>query len=120
MSADEIESLFRRIRPPELPPGWKRQILGAAARPQARTFVPRLCWGALAACWGLIFLLHFTTPDVPRGGMPFNYDAYARRETLVRQFVLTGELDPPVTEPLRIESIFRLPKPLSTPVAPTT
>ncbi len=120
MSTDEIESLLRRARLPELPPDWKRQILGAAVRPQTRTVVPRLCWGALAACWGLIFLLHFTTPDVPQGGMPFNYDAYAMRESLIRRFVSTGELDPPAAEPLHIESIFRLPKPQSAPAPPTT
>jgi len=33
-SKDLLQSVFLRLaRPPELPAGWKRQILGAAARP---------------------------------------------------------------------------------------
>ena len=115
MNAEEIESLLRKARPPELPPGWKRQILCAASKPEGRPVVMRLTWSALAACWGLIVLLHLMTPDVAPGIMPFDCAAFFARKARVERLLASGELDPPTVEPLRIESIFRLPAPKKSP-----
>lgn len=120
MNPDEIESLLRKARPPELPPGWKRQILGAANRPEAGPLILRLSWSGLAACWCLILLLRATTPEVPQGTVPFDQAAFLARNAHMERLLATGELDPPAVEPLRIESIFRLPAPQVSPTAPRT
>ena len=115
MNTEEIESLLRKARPPELPAGWKRQILGSIARPVGRPVFPRLAWPVLAACWSLILILRLTTPDVPQGGTPFDSAAFLARNARVERLLATGEFDPPPMEPLRIESIFRLPAPKNSP-----
>ncbi|MEI6278619.1 MAG: hypothetical protein WCQ16_04445 [Verrucomicrobiae bacterium] len=115
MNTEEIESFLRRARPPELPAGWKRQILGSIARPVGRPVFPRLAWPALAACWSLILILRLTTPDVPQGGAPFDSAAFLARNARVERLLATGEFDPPPMDPLRIESIFRLPAPKNSP-----
>ena len=58
MNNEEIESLLRRARPPELPAGLKHRIL-QAARQNAKpvSWAPRFAWTSLAVCWSLIVLL---------------------------------------------------------------
>ena len=120
MNAQEIESLLRKARPPELPPGWKWQILGPLTRPKSQPVFLRLSWSALATCWTLILLLHLSTPDVPQGTVPFDYVAFLALRAAQDRIVTANELDPPAIEPLHIETIFRLPAPQTTPVAPQT
>jgi hypothetical protein len=120
MNTEEIESLLRSAHPPELPSGWKRQILGSVTRPGDRPVFLRLSWSGLAVCWCLILALRATTPDVPQGNVPFDRAAFLARNARVERLLTTGELDPPAMERLRIESIFRLPARQATPAAPRT
>lgn len=115
MNTEEIESLLRRSRPPELPARWKREILGSIIMREHRPGFPRLAWSALAACWSLILILRLTTPDVPHGNAPFDSAAFLARSARVERLIATGELDPPPREPIHIESIFRLPAPKKSP-----
>ena len=115
MTTEEIESLLRRARPAKLPVGCKRQILGSIAKPEDRPAFPRLAWPSLAACWSLILILRLTTPDVPQGCTPFDSASFLARNACMDRLLATGELDPPPSVPLRIESIFRLPAPKKSP-----
>ena len=117
MNAQEIESLLRKAHPPELPPGWKQQILRSAVRHKSRPVVWCLSWQAVAACWCLILFLRLTMPSVPEGNIPFDYAAFLARNARVERMLATGEYDPPPIEPLHIESIFRLPAPKSSPAS---
>lgn len=71
----EFENQLQRQPLRELPPGWRAQILAAAAGSEGASFRARLSawfwpyqrgWAALAAAWIAIFLFLFTTPDEPR------------------------------------------------------
>ncbi len=116
MNNEEIESLLRRARPPELPAGLKHRILQAArqnAEPIA--WAPRVTWASLAVCWMLIVLLRTTTPDVPTGTVPFDREAFLARAETLKCIIATGQLpqemdDSPVQQPLQMELYFRLPK----------
>jgi hypothetical protein len=116
MNNEEIESLLRRARPPELPGGLKHRVLQAArqnAEPIA--WAPRFAWTSLAVCWMFIVLLRATTPDVPTGTVPFDREAFLARAETIKCIVATGqfpqEMDPsPIQEPLQMELQFRLPK----------
>lgn len=116
MNNEEIESLLRRARPPEVPAGLKRRILQAAhenAEPVA--WVPRTVWASPAVCWMLIVLLRAITPDVPTGTRPFDREAYLARTAMIECIIATGEfpqeMEPRSTqEPLQMELHFRLPK----------
>lgn len=88
MNLEETESLLRRARPRTLPPEWKEQILDSALRAneqEKKPLLPRLAWSALAACWGVILLLHTTTPAVPQGTIPFDPIAYEARAALIER-----------------------------------
>lgn len=113
---NNIESLLRRVRPPELPAGLKHRVL-QASRQNAVTAAPasRMAWAALAACCAVIVLLRTTTPDVPSGTLPFDREALLARAAAIECFLATGQLpheseDSPVIQRLHIESIFRMPK----------
>ena len=123
---NNIESLLRRARPPELPAGLKPRVLQAAGKnAQPVAWAPRVAWASLAVCWTLIVLLRTTTPDVPTGTLPFDREAYLARAATLKCIVATGqfpqEMDgAPVQEPVHIESIFRLPKATPQASRPTT
>ena len=120
MHTEEIESLLRRARPPELPPDWKRQILGPLSRRERRPVFLRFGWTTLAACWGLILLLRATTPNVPQGTVPFDYVAFVARNAAMERLTNAGELDPPPVEPIHMELQFRLPARQNSPTPPRT
>ena len=120
MYTEDIESLLLRARPPELPPGWKRQILGPLSRRERRPVFLRVSWTTLAVCWGLILLLRATTPDVPQGTVPFDYVAFVARNAAIERMANVGELDPPPMEPIHMELKFRLPARQSSPTTPRT
>jgi hypothetical protein len=113
---NNIESLLRRARPPELPAGLKHRVLHAA-RQQAEpaTTAPRMAWAALAICWAVIVLLRATTPDVPAGSQIFDREAFLARAAAMECIIATGRLpeeneDEPRSLRLHIESFYRLPK----------
>jgi hypothetical protein len=121
---NNIESLLRQARPPELPAGLKRRVLQAARQnAQPVAWAPRVAWASLAVCWTLIVLLRTTTPEVPSGTQPFDREAFLARAATLECFVATGQL-PQESEdsqqPLRIESIFRMPKATPQASRPTT
>lgn len=126
MNNEEIESLLRRARPPELPAGLKHRVLQAARKSaEPVTWAPRVAWASLAVCWTLVVLLRTTTPEVPNGNLPFDREAYLARAATLKCIVATGqfpqEMDgSPVQEPVHIESIFRLPKATPQASRPTT
>lgn len=116
MNNEEIESLLRRARPPELPAGLKHRILqGASQSAEPVLRVPRIAWASLAVCWMLIVLLRTTTPAVPTGTLPFDREAYLARAETIKCIVATGqfpqEMDAsPIQQPLQMEMHFHLPK----------
>jgi len=116
MNHEEIESLLRRARPPELPAGLKHRVLQAAGRSaEPITWVPRVARVSLAACWALIILLRTTTPDVPSGSLPFDREAFLARAEMLECIIATGQFPQemgasPNQHPLQMELYFRLPK----------
>jgi len=126
MNAEEIESLLRRARPPELPAGLKGRVLQAArqnAEPIA--WAPRIAWAALAVCWTGIVFLRTTTPEVSNGNQAFDREEFLARAATIERLIATGqfaqELDGSrIRQPILIESIFRLPKAMPQASRPTT
>jgi hypothetical protein len=113
MNNEEIESLLRRARLRELPPGLKHQILQAAQ--QNTEPVACVTWASLTVCWSLIILLRATTPEVPTGNQPFDREVFLARAAMLKCIVATGQFpqemdDSPNQHPLQMELHFRLPK----------
>ena len=106
MNSQEIESLLRRTTLRDIPFGWKEEILSAAlagtrtdnsrrqiSEPVQKSLLPRLTWAAVAACWGVIFFLHATTPALPQGTLLFDPIAYAQRDALIQRLALIEQQD---------------------------
>lgn len=144
MNSQEIESLLRRATPRGIPFGWKEEILSAAqvgiltdnsrrqfSGPVRKSLLPRLTWAAVAACWGVIFFLHATTPALPQGTLLFDPVAYAQRDTLIQRLASIEQEDlsyeetsrhktsPPRDSPPS-EFIFRLRAPRVPHLSPST
>ena len=70
MNLDEFENKLRNQSRREIPPEWRREILGplrgrdAAPLPWWRNLLwPHpAAWGTLGAAWVVIFILHFAGP----------------------------------------------------------
>lgn len=126
MNHEEIESLLRRARPPELPAGLKHRVLQAAGRSaEPMPWLPRVARLSLAACWALIILLRSTTPDVPSGSLPFDHEAFLARAEVIEFIIATGQFPeewnpPPIQQPLEMELHFRLPRATPSPSQPAT
>ncbi len=59
---DPLEQLLRTLPVPALPPDWRTSILSAAAPPPPPPFFTKSFIAFMTAAWGLIAVLHFTTP----------------------------------------------------------
>ncbi len=68
---NRIEKTIAELSTETPPAEWKDELLASAIRsqqPGTRTLTfPKVFIGAMAACWALIFALHFTTPADPGG-----------------------------------------------------
>lgn len=106
MNSQEIESLLRRATPRGIPFACKREILSAAqagiltdysrrqiSEPVRKSLLPRLTWAAVAACWGVIFFLHATTPALPQGTLLFDPIAYAQSDALIQRLASIEQED---------------------------
>jgi hypothetical protein len=110
---NEFEKLLQRQPMREPPREWRAEILAAAVRPRRSSDASRLraigqgvstwlwphprAWAALAAAWGVVFLLQFSAPDLPsaaRNSSPgiFQSQAILRQETLMMS-PLSGSWD---------------------------
>jgi hypothetical protein len=72
MNFDEFETRLRRAAPREIPAEWRREILSPlrdhrASAPwwQQWLWPHPIAWAGLAAVWGAILALHFTTISEP-------------------------------------------------------
>ena len=59
---DPLEQLLRTLPVPALPSTWRTSILGAAAPPTLPPFFTKSFLAFMTTAWGLIAVLHFTTP----------------------------------------------------------
>ena len=59
---DPVEQLLRTLPTAALPSDWRPGILAAAVPPPTLPFFTRSLTSFLAFAWGLIAVLHFTTP----------------------------------------------------------
>jgi hypothetical protein len=60
-SPDPVEQLLRTLPVPALPADWRSGILAAAVPPPVPPFFTKSLTTFLAAAWGLIAVLHYTT-----------------------------------------------------------
>ena len=59
---DSVEQLLRTLPVPALPSTWRTSILSAAAPPPPPPFFTKSFVAFMTTAWGLIAVLHFTTP----------------------------------------------------------
>ena len=79
LNADPVEQLLRTLPIASLPEDWRCGILAAAVPPPTSPFFTKSLTVFLASAWGLIALLHFTTPaPSPPPASPYPSPAYPR------------------------------------------
>jgi len=119
MNTLDPERLLASLRPRQLPPAWKADILDEAHRARQRQApsrgfrIERVAWTTIAAAWLVIFALRLTTPSIPTPpGPPVSAAEVAAHWEQIRHFAeLTRPEPSAAAEPTRIhiEMEFHLP-----------